>query len=231
MRTAVVNVLHRCEIDGISILVYDAAESQSVKWITWELQGDDYRLRQMHFDKGDVVVDIGAHVGLFSIYLAKRFPFLKVLAFEPFPANFRNCTENLRLNGVANVLLSPNAIANDARSLSMAADPVNSGGASAIVRTFASNGVVNGITSMTLDEVFSIHKIDRCKLLKIDCEGMEYEILSGTKVFPMVDYLAGEFHASPALQNQGWSPERLQAYCSSFFAADKMAISLNDIPE
>jgi len=226
-----VNVLHRCEIDGISILAYDAAESQSVKWIIWELQGDDYHLRQMQFDEGDVVVDIGAHIGLFSIYLAKRFPFLKVLAFEPFPANFHNCTENLRLNGVTNVLLSPNAIANETRSLSMAADPVNSGGASAVVRTFASNGVANGITAMTLDEVFSIHKIDRCKLLKIDCEGMEYEILSGTKVFARVDYLAGEFHASPAMQSQGWSPERLHAYCASFFATDKMAITFNDIPE
>jgi FkbM family methyltransferase len=226
-----VNVLHRCEIDGIAILVYDAAESRSVNWITWELQADDYRLRQMQFEQGDVVVDVGAHVGLFSIYLAKRFPFLKVLAFEPFPANFRNCAENLRLNRVANVVLSPNAIANESRMLSMAADPGNSGGASAVVRTFASNGSVNGITSMTLDEVFSLHKIDRCKLLKIDCEGMEYEILSGTKVFAMVDYLAGEFHASPSLQNQGWSPERLHAYCSSFFAADRMAIAFNDIPE
>ena len=225
------NVLHRCEIDGISILAYDRAESQSVHWITSELRTDDYRLRQMHFNEGDVVIDIGAHVGLFSIYLAKRHPFLKVFAFEPFPANFRNCVENLRLNNVENVVLSPKAIANESRLLSMATDPYNSGGASAVVRAFESNGIVRDIPSIALDEVFSLHKIDRCKLLKIDCEGMEYEILSGTGVFDTVEYLAGEFHASPSLQNQGWSPERLRAYCSSFFTPDKMAIAFHDIPD
>jgi len=226
-----VNVLHRCEIDGISILAYDGAMSQSVDWITSELRTDDYHLRQMHFNEGDVVVDIGAHVGLFSIYLAKRHPFLKVFAFEPFPANFRNCVENLRLNNVENVVLSPKAIANESRLLNMATDPGNSGGASAVVRAFESNGIVRDIPSIALDEVFSLHKIDRCKLLKIDCEGMEYEILSGTRVFDTVEYLAGEFHASPSLQNQGWSPERLRAYCSSFFTPDKMAIAFHDIPD
>jgi FkbM family methyltransferase len=231
MRTASVSVLHRYEIDGISILAYDEATSQSANWVAWELQADDYRLREMRFERGDVVIDIGAHIGLFSIYLAKRCPFLKVFAFEPFPANFSNCVENLRLNGVTNVELSPKAIAHDNRLLSMATDPCNSGGASAVVRTFAANGIVRDIASMTLDEVFSLHEIDRCKLLKIDCEGMEYEILSGTRAFDMVEYLAGEFHASPSLQNQGWCPERLRAYCSSFFADNRMAVRFNDIPE
>ena len=139
----------------------------------------------------------------FAIYLAKRWPLLKVFAFEPFPANFRNCAENLRLNGVTNVVLSPKAIANDNRLLNMATDPHNSGGASAIVRTFESNGIVTDLASMTLDEVFSFNEIGRCKLLKIDCEGMEYEILFGTRVLDKVEYLAGEFHASASLQSRG----------------------------
>jgi FkbM family methyltransferase len=154
-----------------------------------------------------------------------------VFAFEPFPANFRNCAHNLRLNRVTNVVLSPKAIANDGRLLNMATDPHNSGGASAIVRTFASNGTVSDIASMTLDEVFSIHEIGRCKPLKIDCEGMEYEILLGARVLDKVEYLAGEFHASAYLQNRGWCPERLYAYCSSFFEDNKMTIQFNEIPE
>ena len=167
--------LHRYEIDGVSLLAYDESHSQSANWVAWELQADDYRLRDMRFGEGDVVIDIGAHVGLFSIYLAKRWPALKVFAFEPFPANFRNCAENLQLNSVTNVVLSPNAITNDSRLLSMATDPHNSGGASAVVKTFESNGIVTDLASTTLDELFLVHEISRCKLLKIDCEGMEYE--------------------------------------------------------
>jgi FkbM family methyltransferase len=227
----IVRTLHCYQIDGISLLAYDEAGSQSANWIACELKSDDYGLRRVRFDEGDVVIDVGAHVGLFSIYLAKRWPALKVFAFEPFPTNFRNCAENLQLNGVTNVMLSPKAIANDNRLLNMATDPRNSGGASAVVRTFESNGIVADLASMTLDEVFSIHEIDRCKLLKIDCEGMEYEILLGARVLHKVEYLAGEFHASASLQNRGWCPERLRAYCSSFFADNKMAVQFNTIPE
>jgi FkbM family methyltransferase len=50
------------------------------------------------FWEGDVVVDIGAHVGLFAIYLAKRYP-LEAACFEPFPQT-RNCVENLQLNRI-----------------------------------------------------------------------------------------------------------------------------------
>ncbi len=223
--------LHRYEIDGVSLLAYDEADSQSANWVAWELQADDYRLRDMRFGEGDVVIDIGAHVGLFSIYLAKRWPALKVFAFEPFPANFRNCAENLQINSVTNVVLSPNAITNDSRLLSMATDPHNSGGASAVVKTFEANGIVTDLASMTLDEVFLVHEIGRCKLLKIDCEGMEYEILLGARVLDKVEYLAGEFHASPSLQDRGWCPERLRAYCSSFFPDNRMKIQFNQIPE
>ena len=223
--------LHHYQIDDISLVAYDEAGSQSSTWVARELQADDYGLRDMRFEEGDVVVDIGAHVGLFAIYLAKRWPTLKLLAFEPFPANFRNCVENLQLNGVTNVELSPKAIAGDKRLLTMATDPGNSGGASAVVRTFEANGTVTDLAAMTLDEVFSVHGIGRCKLLKIDCEGMEYEILSGTRVLDRVEYLVGEFHASPSLRNRGLHPERLRAHCSSFFSDDKMTVRFNDIPD
>jgi FkbM family methyltransferase len=227
----IVRVLHRYQIDDISLLAYDEAGSQAADWVAQELQADRYRLRDRHFNEGDVVIDIGAHIGLFSIYLAKRWPFLKVFAFEAFPTNYRNCADNLQLNRVKNVVLSPKAIAKDDRVLSMATDPQNSGGASVIVSTFEANGIVADIASMTLHQVFSLHEIRRCKLLKIDCEGMEYEILFGAQVLDRVEYLVGEFHASPSLQSQGWCPERLRAYCSSFLEDDKMAIEFNEIPE
>jgi len=223
--------LHCYQIDGVSLRVYDEANSLAADWVAWELQADDYHLRHMSFDEGDVVIDIGAHIGLFSIYVAKRWPILQVFAFEPFPTNFRNCADNLRWNAVTNVALSPKAITNDNRSLNLATDSHNSGGASAVVKTFNAGGTVKGIGSITLDEIFFAHKIGRCKLLKIDCEGMEYEILLGTRILDKVEYLVGEFHASPSLERQGWYPERLYGYCSSFFLQNKMAITFNQIPE
>jgi FkbM family methyltransferase len=226
-----VRVLHRYRIDGVSLLAYDEAHSNAADWVAWELQADEYGLREIPFDEGDVVIDIGAHIGLFSIYMARRWPGVTVFAFEPFPANFRNCAENLRLNGVSNVVLSNRAVAGDNRRLNMATDPSNSGGASAMVKTFRSHGTVSDVASVTLDEVFAVHGIERCRLLKIDCEGMEYEILPGTRVLDKVEYLAGEFHASAYLQSLGWCPERLRDCCRARFADSKMTIKYNDIPE
>jgi FkbM family methyltransferase len=225
--TLIMRTLHRYEIDGVSLLAYDEAGSQSADWVAWELQADDYRLRDMRFGEGDVVIDIGAHIGLFSMYLAKRWPVIRVFSFEPFPVNFRNCAENLQLNGITNVVLSPKAITNDNRLLSMTTDPQNSGGASAVVKTFESNGIVTDLPSMTLDELFSAHEIRRCKLMKIDCEGMEYEILLGARVLDKIEYLVGEFHANPSLQDRGWCPEQLHAYCSAFFPDNKMKIQFH----
>lgn len=50
--------------------------------------------------KGDTVVDVGAHVGLFSIFVAKAVgPKGRVLAVEPAPDTFACCVANARANG------------------------------------------------------------------------------------------------------------------------------------
>ena len=149
---------------------------------------------------------------------------MKIFAFEPFPANFENCMWNLRINRVTNVHLSPKAITKDGRSLTMATNPTNSGGASAVKETFIRRGVVRDIPSLTLDEVFRAQAIDRCKLLKIDCEGLEYEVLYNTRVLDRVDYLAGEFHCNAYLEGQNYRPERLMEYCSNWIPSDRMAV-------
>ena len=224
------SVLGHYQIDDVSLFAYDEAGSQAGQWVACELQKDDYRIRDMSFDDGDVVIDIGAHTGLFSMYLAKRWPALKVLAFEPFPRNYRNCVENIRVNRVENVDVYPIAVVSEKRRLTMAADPSNTGGASAVVREFEAHGVEGDIPSITLDEVFSLNAITRCRLLKIDCEGMEYEILRGTSVLDRIEYLCGEFHGSADLEGSDCTPERLYEHCRSFFAEDRMKVQFRDIP-
>jgi hypothetical protein len=64
-----------------------------------------------------------------------------------------------------------------------------------MVRTFESNAVVSATASITLDEMFSVHGIDRCRPLKIDCERMGYEMLLGAQVFDKVEHLVREFRA------------------------------------
>lgn len=53
------------------------------------------------------------------------------------------------------------------------------------------------------------YEIDRCRLLKINCEGAEYEILHNTHVLDRVDYLSSEFHINQRLEQDGYSIESL----------------------
>ena len=62
-----------------------------------------YDFDSIPFERGDVVLDIGAHKGGISCYLAKRWG--AVLAFEPVPENFVRMCANIELNGLADLVL------------------------------------------------------------------------------------------------------------------------------
>src|SRR6516164_398789 len=102
---SVSRTLHRFGINGIELLAYDESQSLSAMRVFQELAGDVYGMESIPFEPGDIVIDVGAHIGLVSVYLAKRFPFLRIYAFEPHPVNHTNCADNLRLNNVTNVCL------------------------------------------------------------------------------------------------------------------------------
>ena len=54
---------------------------------------DCYRLRR--FKDLDLIVDIGANVGVFSRYARSRFPDARIIAFEPCPSTYAMLVENL----------------------------------------------------------------------------------------------------------------------------------------
>lgn len=187
--------LHTLQINDIPLLAYDERDSWAVDHIVREFAEDAYGLDNIDFRPGDVVIDIGAHVGLVSLYLAKRYPYVSIHAFEPHPLNYENCVDNLRLNDVSNVRPFRRAVTGDGRALMLRGLPRNTGGASA---AFEMTGSVayGPVESMTLDDIFDevLAPGQRCRLLKIDCEGLEYESLPGASALDRVDYLVAEFH-------------------------------------
>jgi precorrin-6B methylase 2 len=64
---------------------------------------------------GDRVVDVGAHVGYFTLLAARLCgPNGRVFAFEPHPDNFRLLERNIRENGAENVTAVRKAVADRA---------------------------------------------------------------------------------------------------------------------
>merc|ERR1712216_74057 len=58
------------------------------------------QLASLHLKQGDVVVDVGANIGLFSVLLALLHPQVKILAFEASPLNALLAKRNIKLNNL-----------------------------------------------------------------------------------------------------------------------------------
>jgi FkbM family methyltransferase len=227
-------VSRRYYLLGQMLELQDYRSSFATDTIFKELQQDCYGLERMTFAPDDVVIDIGGHVGFFSILLAKLHPEIQIYAFEPIPDNYQHFQANIAHNHVTNIQLENRAITTDGRDLTLWMHPHNTGGSTAanLLDTNASaQHRVYQVPSSTLDAVFMQHGIERCRLLKIDCEGSEHEILLNTSRLPQIDYLAGEFHINNKLTHQGYSIDRLVSHCQQFIPADHIVYTACQMAE
>lgn len=176
-------------VDGTQIKVVDA--DPFYDQIAEEIEL--YNLDAIKFRKGDYVLDIGAHVGLVSIYLAKRHPGIIIHSYEPVVENFIRLKRHVRLNRTPNVFPHKLAVTADGLKRIMVHGEHHSGGATAF-HEFERKPFE--VTSTTVPRILKRHGIKRIKLLKLDCEGAEHEILeSGVDTWlPKVKHIRGEIH-------------------------------------
>lgn len=211
------------DINGILLDIQDDPFGGVSKIIIREIK-ERYGFDDIPFQDGDAVLDIGAHVGVVSIYLAKRHPGITVYAFEPVPDNYRHLLRNIQANGVENVVPVPQAVTADGRELGLVyVSGVNSGGASICAR----RGRHIAVASTTLQNIFSVYGIRQCRLLKIDCEGCEYEIFerADPEILSRIEYVRGEVHVNQVLGKS----EALIARLSQFVEPEKIQLSTSRI--
>ena len=195
-------------IAGTRLVIADEIGSQAARWVANELALDEYGLSRISFRPGNVIIDVGAHVGLFSLYLALRHPEVTIVAFEPEPHNFRNLAANVARHRALNIFAFNLAVTADGASFSLCRPPANSGGASGYF-TETEGYRASVASSVTLDSIFARFVPGRCALLKLDCEGAEHEIVPPCSVLPRVDWFCAEFHMNRLLAAAGHSNQRL----------------------
>jgi FkbM family methyltransferase len=168
-----------------------------------------YGLRERRLAAGDVVIDIGAHIGAVSIILAKLNPRARVVAYEPAASNYAMFLENLAANHVGNVVAVREAVAGARGTLELMWSPTETAGASALLPEGARRALEGEgwerqpVSCVTLDDVFARHAIDRCAFLKLDCEGAEWGIARHADSLGRVESLALELHLPTSRQGEG----------------------------
>jgi FkbM family methyltransferase len=208
--------LWRVSVGDVTFTVADVGTSSAVAIIAAELGRGVYAFDDIDFAPGDVVLDVGAHVGCVSIYLAKRYPNVRVIAFEPTPPTFATLVENIRRNHVTNIEAVNKAVSGDGRDLDMVVHlGSNSGGATSSMSNLDRPEHLRfTVPSTTLDDVFRERGIAHCRLLKVDTEGSEHEVLLNSSALGRITDLRGEFHENAYLRSKGYSIDRLIEHCA-----------------
>lgn len=182
-----------CRINN-QILFLSRPAHSSLEDSIWRMQNDHYLTQTAVFRAGDTVIDVGAHVGMVSIYLAKKFPFIKVHAIEPDPLNYACLKRNIELNGVLNVTALHKAVSEDGQTRILYVDARESGWATIDATLASSHHVLSTVQveTITLEQLFQEYKIRHCRLLKITALGAVQETLKGFTRSGYVDLLCGE---------------------------------------
>jgi FkbM family methyltransferase len=127
--------------------------------------------------RGHVCLDAGANVGAFTLALAKQAaPSGRVFAFEPGPFLVERLRRNLALNSPLERITTvvPMGLADIEGQLPWAENKAQPGNAGFMLDT-----VDEVIPVTTVDAFFGQHPLERLDFVKIDVEGMEYEVLKG----------------------------------------------------
>jgi FkbM family methyltransferase len=127
---------------------------------------------------GGVLLDVGAHVGHYSLRLAGKAS--QVFAVEPNPAAVSGLRRNLALNDIGNVIVLELAAWHEATWL-MLDDPHGheGGGSTRTVDPTGPDDARSAVRADRLDAAPELHRLDRLDLVKLDVEGADLHALWG----------------------------------------------------
>jgi FkbM family methyltransferase len=143
-------------------------------------QDPDLELISRMLSPGDVFVDGGANVGLFTLVAASRVgPQGKVVAFEPGRAVRLRLLENVVLNRLVQVSVMPIALSSRAGDAAFRVFEIGGAGLNHLAPAQDEAGDVETVTLATLDSVLTPSDRRRLSFIKLDLEGAEHDALVG----------------------------------------------------
>ena len=152
---------------------------------------DDIKTMTLHEDgvvehftpkQGDIVVDIGAHIGRYTIIGSKRVSAQgKVVAIEAHPGNFEMLNRNIKLNQLTNVIPLNYAAYSKETKLKLYV-PDEELGNSIYHTLMERTGKFLEVNTNTLDNLLQENGVEQQQVnwIKIDVEGAELDVLKGS---------------------------------------------------
>mmetsp|Transcript_16531 Transcript_16531/g.25055 ORF Transcript_16531/g.25055 Transcript_16531/m.25055 type:complete len:253 (+) Transcript_16531:217-975(+) len=203
------------------------------KDLVLDTEADEYQIRRLIDPGPKFMVDVGANIGSQAIFAMKIQPQTRILALEPVPSAYFYFVWNLHLNGIP--ILEQSDLADPSKHGVVPLHQAVSKDGRDVIMDFPSNAGTElatmmgsrhdesdrySVPSVVLPDLLQKIGAGRVDLLKIDCEGCEFEIMPGMKSLICdrigVRRVSGEMHHDPALH-----PDML-----NFFSTNEVSLTL-----
>lgn len=162
-------VPHLSEPVAFHLLVDGIYEPDTMNWIV------------RHLNPGDVFVDVGANVGLFTVGAARKVGSTgKVVSIEPSPTVYPYLERNIALNSLSNVLSVPMGLSDrNQDNVAFFQAPADHFGMGSLAPQFGQTP--SSISVRTLDSLLAENCCEDVAVLKVDVEGHEASVFRGAQ--------------------------------------------------
>jgi FkbM family methyltransferase len=160
---------------GLRMRCYPHSHAAALVWYCGLPEWEHMRFVQDFLRPGDCFVDVGANVGTYSL-LAAAVAGVEIVAFEPSSEAFQRLDENIAINGLeSRVSTRREAIGAAAGTVMMSVgkDAINH------VVVPGETSLSEKVAMVSLDDALEDGIADRLRLIKVDVEGFEEQVLRG----------------------------------------------------
>jgi FkbM family methyltransferase len=182
-------------------------------------------------DSNPIIIDIGAHIGGFSLMAASKYPDSMIYCYEPHPENYSLLKENIMMNNFENTISCyQKAVTGKSGKINLKIYSGNNTGLHKTTHNSTELGFV--VDGVTLQEIFKSNNITKCDFLKIDCEGAEEDIILNTppEILKQILYISMELHFNDSfsgLIKRGMSKYLFKNRMFNFLKRNKFTVEYN----
>jgi len=164
---------------------------------------------------GDVVIDIGANIGYYTLLMGRKVgPSGKVYAAEPSPSIRERLEHNIRINQLQNVTVLPYGISNKTEERYLQLSSTDNSGESRFVDNPEEKNLEGCLPLRRLVDLVPAEDLARTSLIKIDVEGMEYEVIED--LLDNIDLFPAKIAICAEVRRFGDTAQRVDAQIERF---------------
>lgn len=169
-------------LEGLELTLIPGNETSRTVFVTGRYEPNEFRLLARLLKPGMTFIDIGANMGLYTLFAASRVGETgRVVAIEPSTREMQILKDNVEQNALGNVRLYPVALSDRASEAELLVARFEHSGHNTL-GAFGYNTALDhreNVRTMRLDELVQSEKLDRVDVFKMDIEGAELAALRG----------------------------------------------------